>query len=123
MRTGPHNRGVATVDMSGKNTKTDKQESSSPIPEYIVTVDSIGGATVLSCDPLGIKNIEYPFKEIYADGIKKTILDYKYMSEKSANFDLSVQDNRPDPHDYHKKKAEESKILDKRKNKLAGTPP
>lgn len=79
------------------------------VVEHVVIIDSIGGTAVLSCPTLDIKSIEFPFKEITIETIKKTILDYKYLKEEDANFDLIVKDNRPEPVNFNKQRAEESK--------------
>ena len=78
-------------------------------PEHIVTIDSIGGANVISCPDLGIKTIECPYRDLNVENIKKTILDYKYMKEEDANFDLRIQDARPEPENYNAVKERESK--------------
>lgn len=79
----------------------------------------MGGAYVLTCQSLGINNIEFPFKEVNEKTVKKTILDYKYMKEEDANFDLVIVDNRPkvEPN-FNKLKAEQSKELNKNRNRL-----
>jgi len=87
--------------------------------EHTVIVESIGGATVLSCEALQFKNIEYGFSEVTPEGIKKRVLEYKMMSEKNADFDLVVVDNRPEPRPYHEIQAEESKIFKKSNNSMS----
>ena len=87
--------------------------------EHTVVIDSIGGATIMTCEALQIKNVEYPYKEFNVEGVKNAILDYKYMTEKHADFDLVIVDNRPaEPENYNKKKEEESKIYKKDHNNM-----
>ena len=86
--------------------------------EHTVIVDTFGGTTVLSCIVLNIQNIEYPFKELDVQGIKKTILDYKYLKEEDANFDLIVIDNRPEPENFNEQRDKESKDFTKNRNEL-----
>ena len=89
------------------------------MPEHTAIIDSMGGAYVLTCITLGITNIEFPFKEINEETVKKTILDYKYMKEEDADFDLVIVDNRPkvEPN-FNEVKAKQSRELNKNHNKL-----
>ena len=87
-------------------------------PEYIVIIDSIGGANVISCPSLGIKTIECPYRDITVENVKKTILDYKYLKEEDANFDLKIQDARPEPENYNDVKERESKEFKAKRNNL-----
>lgn len=86
--------------------------------EHAVIVDNLGGTTVLSCEALQIKNIEYPHREVTTDGVKETILKHKFLKEENCNFDIVIIDNRPEPEDYHKVKAEEQQSQRNRKDKL-----
>ena len=87
--------------------------------EHTAIIDSMGGAFVLTCQTLGINNIEMPYKEVNAETVKKTILDYKYLKEEDADFDLVIVDNRPkvEPN-FNELKAEQSKELNKNHNRL-----
>ena len=87
-------------------------------PEHIVTIDSIGGANVISCEALGIKSIECPYRDLTVENVKKTILDYKYMKEEDANFDLRIQDARPDPENYRDVQERESQQLKNKRDNL-----
>ena len=87
-------------------------------PEHIVIVDSIGGANVLTCEALGIKSIECPYRDLTVENVKKTILDYKYMKEEDANFDLRIQDARPEPENYNEQKDRESKEFKAKRDNL-----
>lgn len=86
--------------------------------EHTVIIESIGGATVLSCQALGIRNIEHPYAPITAESIKKTILDYKYLKEENCGFDLIIIDNRPEPEDFNKVRDRESKQQKKQNNSM-----
>ncbi len=86
--------------------------------EHIVIIDSLGGTNVLSCETLGIKTIECPYHDLTVENIKKTILDYKYMKEEEANFDLRIQDVRAEPENYNDVKTRESKEFKKGQNDL-----
>jgi len=86
--------------------------------EHTIIIGSMGGTTVLSCETLQIKNIEFPFGEVNEETIKKTILDYKYLNEKDAKFDLVIIDNRPPSENYNEKKARESKEFKKSRNDM-----
>lgn len=88
------------------------------VPIHDVFVDSIGGTTTLSCEALQIKTIEYPFAELNAEGIKNCILKYKFLTEKDVNFNLNIIDNRPEPVDYNKQRAKESKEFKKNNNSM-----
>lgn len=88
------------------------------MPEHHVIVDSIGGTVVLSCEALSIKTIEYPFAELTGEGIKKCILNYKFLKEEDVTFDLNIIDNRPDPVDYNKQREKESKEFKKANNSM-----
>lgn len=83
------------------------------MPEYTVILDSIGGATVLTCEALGIKTIEHAHPEVTSETIKETIMKFKYIdSENDVDWDLVVVDNRPKKErNYNDVKAEESKAL------------
>ena len=87
-------------------------------PEYIVIIDSIGGANVISCPDLGIKTIECPYRDITVENVKKTILDYKYLKEEDANFDLKIQDSRPEPENYRDVQERESQQMKAKRNNL-----
>jgi len=87
-------------------------------PEHVVIVQSIGGANVLSCEALGIKTIECPYRDLTVENVKKTILDYKYMKEDAANFDLRIHDARPEPENYNEKHKRESKEFKKSRNDM-----
>lgn len=89
-------------------------------PNHTVVIDSIGGANVITCAALGIKAVECPYRDLTIENIKKTILDYKYMKEEDAEFDLTIQDSRPEPTNYNEAKAKESKeFKDKRDDLFA----
>ena len=68
--------------------------------EHTVTIDEIGGATVMNCETLQIRNVEYPYTELTGEGIKEAITHYKHMSKEDMNIDVKVIDNRPDPVDF-----------------------
>ncbi len=87
------------------------------MPEHTVFIDTIGGTTVLSCQELGIKNIEYPHKEMTEEGIKETILTYKFM-KKDAEFDINIIDDRPEPENYNEMRERESKQFKKNRNDM-----
>ncbi len=87
-------------------------------PEYIVIVDSIGGSNVLTCEALGIKTIECPYRDLTVENVKKTILDYKYMKEEDANFDLKIQDARPEPENYRDVQERESQAMKNKRQNL-----
>lgn len=87
-------------------------------PEHIVIIDSIGGANVISCPALGIKTIECPYRDLNTENIKKTILEYKHMKENEANFDLRIQDSRPEPENYRDVQERESKEMKAKRNNL-----
>ena len=87
-------------------------------PNHIVIIDSIGGANVLTCAALDIKAIECPYRDLNVENIKKTILDYKYMKEEDAEFDLTIQDSRPEPENYNDVKERESKEFKAKRNNL-----
>ncbi len=86
--------------------------------EHTVFVQEMGGAVVLTCQELGINNIEFPYDDFTGDNIKKTILKYKYLNEADANFDIAIVDNRQPQEDFNLKKARESKELNKNHNRL-----
>lgn len=87
-------------------------------PEHIVIINSIGGANVITCEALGIKSIECPYRDLNVENIKKTILDYKYLKEEEANFDLKIQDARPEPENYRDVQERESKEMKAKRNNL-----
>ena len=78
----------------------------------------MGGTTVLSCETLQIKNIEFPYPKVNEETIKKTILHYKYLNEEEAKFDLVIVDNRAPLENYNKKREEESKEFKKGRNDM-----
>jgi len=80
-----------------------------PMTEHTVIISMVGGATVLSCEGLGIKNIEHPYSPITTESIKKTILNYKYLKEADAIFDLVIMDNREEPVNYNEQREKESR--------------
>jgi len=85
--------------------------------EHTVIIDTIGGTTVLTCQALNINNIEMPF-EINAENVKRRILEYKHDTEEHANYDLVIVDNRPPLENFNEKRAKESKILSKNRNRM-----
>lgn len=87
-------------------------------PEHIVIINSVGGANVISCEALGIKSIECPYRDLNVENIKKTILDYKYLKEEEANFDLKIQDSRPEPENYRDVQERESQQMKAKRNDL-----
>jgi hypothetical protein len=87
------------------------------MPEFVVIINSMGGAVVLTCQQLGFNNIEMPY-EVTADNIKKTILDYKYLKEEDADFDIMIEDHRPPEENFNEKRLRESKSLNKNHNIL-----
>lgn len=88
-------------------------------PEHTVTVNSMGGAIVLTCDALQIKNVEHRYPDITPENVKETILHFKYLSEEQADFDLKVEDMRPPTRNYNEQREEESKSFKKDNNRLA----
>ena len=86
--------------------------------EHTVIIDTFGGSFVLTCPTLGITNIEFPFKKVDAENVKRTILDYKYLKEEDADFDLVIVDNRPVEENFNEKRARESKQFNKNNNRL-----
>jgi len=45
--------------------------------EHVVYVDSIGGATVLSCEALDFKNIDMIYDELTPSTVEATILHFR----------------------------------------------
>jgi len=88
------------------------------MPEHTVIVDSLGGTKVLSCEALQIKTIEYPFKELTAEGIKRAILQHKFLTEETCGFDLLIVDNRPEPVNFNEQRTKESKEFKSSHNQL-----
>jgi len=88
------------------------------VTEHSVILDSIGGGNVLSCDSLGIKNIEMPYKEVTTESVKKTILDYKHVKEEDAKFDIVIMDVRPAAENYNEKRDKESREFKKNRNDM-----
>lgn len=84
--------------------------------EHTVILDSMGGCNVLSCETLVIKNIEHPYGEPTEQSIKKTIMDFKFITdEKDAPFNIRVIDIRPPEKNFNRLKEEQSKAMPRRK--------
>lgn len=78
--------------------------------EYDVVVDSIGGATVISCKALDFYNLELSGKVNKTD-IKKSILRQKVIKpeDERAKFTVKIIDNRPEvEEDFNAKRKRES---------------
>jgi len=73
---------------------------------------------VLTCAALDIKTIECPYRDLTIENIKKTILNYKYLKEEDAEFDLTIQDSRPEPENYRDVQERESKEMKAKRNQL-----
>lgn len=86
--------------------------------EHTIFLDLMGGTKVLSCEALGIKNIEYPYGKVTEEGIKDAILKYKHIAEEGANFDLVVINNIPPAENYNEVKNRESKEFKKSRNDM-----
>ena len=84
--------------------------------KYDATIDEMGGAIVLSCKGLGIKNIEYPYSIITKKGVAKTIMDYKY-EQLDEDIEIDLYDIREEE-DYQTKKIRESKEMKASNNSL-----
>ena len=84
--------------------------------KYNATITEIGGTTVLSCEGLGIKNIEYPYTYVNEKNIIETITRYKHQ-EVDKDIELDVYDMR-DEEDYQTKKIRESKEMKKNHNSM-----
>ena len=82
-----------------------------------VTVASVGGCCVLTCESLQIANIEYYPDELTHDGVQKVIREYKFLP-KDEKLDLEIEDTRPPAADYHKQKREQSQSFKKSDNNL-----
>lgn len=87
-------------------------------PNHVVIIESIGGANVITCAALGIKSVECPYRDLTIENIKKTILDYKYLKEEDAEFDLTIQDSRSEPENYNQVKERESKEFKAKRDNL-----
>ncbi len=85
--------------------------------EHTVIINTFGGTHVLTCQALGINNIEMPW-EINAENVKKRILESKYMNEEEAEFDLVIVDNRPKAENFNVQKERESKMFKADRNTL-----
>lgn len=86
--------------------------------EHTVILDIMGGTKVLTCEALAIKNIEYHHNEVTVEGIKDTILAYKYLKEDEAKFDIVVVDNRPPSQNFNEQRDKESKEFKKSRNDM-----
>ena len=84
--------------------------------KYDATIDEMGGAIVLSCKGLGIKNIEYPYNKITKKGVAKTITDYLY-NQLDDDVEIDLYDIREEE-DYQTKKIRESKEMNPHNNSL-----
>ena len=62
--------------------------------EHTVYVDSIGGATVLSCESLNFKNIEMMYDKLNADTVKDTIIHFRPHLGDVKDLNIKVIDNR-----------------------------
>ncbi len=62
--------------------------------EHIVFVDSIGGATVLSCESLGFKNLDMIYDKLNADTVKDTIIHFRPHLGDVKNLEIKVVDKR-----------------------------
>jgi len=88
------------------------------MPEHIIIINSMGGATALSCQSLGINNIEFPYAELTGEAVKKTILDYLFVKEADVDYDLVIVDNRPPEKKFNEQREKESKEFKKANNQL-----
>jgi len=61
--------------------------------EHTVYVDSIGGATVLSCESLDFKNIDMIYDELNSDTVEATILHFR-PSLDVKDLQIKIVDNR-----------------------------
>lgn len=61
--------------------------------EHIVYVDSVGGATVLSCEALDFKNIDMIYNKLNPDTVKDTILHFRPNLDVKG-LDIKVVDRR-----------------------------
>jgi len=86
--------------------------------EHTVTIDEVGGAIVMNCETLQIKNVEYPYANLTPKGIKEAIIHYKHMSKEETNIDVRVIDNRPEPVNFNEQRAQESKEFKKNNNSM-----
>lgn len=78
--------------------------------EHDIVVDSIGGATVISCKSLDFYNLELLGKVNKTD-IKKSILRQKNIKPEDdrAKFTVKIIDNRPKvAEDFNEKRKRES---------------
>ncbi len=61
--------------------------------EHTVYVDSIGGATVLSCESLDFKNIDMIYDKLTVETVKDTLLHFR-PSLDVKDLEIKVVDNR-----------------------------
>lgn len=84
--------------MSDKNTKTEPfptpTEEIKNKAEHIVYVDSIGGATVLSCESLSFKNLDMIYDKLTEETVKDTIIHFRPHLGEIKNLEIKVIDNR-----------------------------
>ena len=85
--------------------------------KHTATITSIGGTPVLTCEGLGIKNIEYSYKEVNEKNIIETITTYKHQIV-DKDVELEVYDMRVEGEDYQTKKINESKEMKKGNNSM-----
>lgn len=77
--------------------------------EHIVLLEEMGGMDVISCAALNIKHIEHT-GEVTTTGIKSTLLRYLVLDrdDPTANFDITIEDNRPEQENYNEKRRREA---------------
>lgn len=62
--------------------------------EHIVYADSVGGATVLSCESLNFKNIDMIYDTLTPVTVKDTIIHFRPHLGDVKDLDIKVVDNR-----------------------------
>lgn len=62
--------------------------------EHTVYVDSVGGATVLSCESLNFKNIDMMYDKLTEATVKDTIVHFRPHIGDMKDLKIKVVDNR-----------------------------
>lgn len=93
-------------------------DSQKPIlPSHTVTILFMGGADVISCESLGVSNLELS-GELTPEAVKEALLRKLHIPEtdSQANFTVKIDDKRPPADEnYNEQKARESKEFKRKK--------
>lgn len=77
--------------------------------EHNVILDNMGGAIVMTCEELNVRNYEYRYDEIKPELVKDELLKRLHLNEEDVTFDLKIIDYTKVEKDYWEEKDKEAK--------------